>query len=100
LRNGPAIWLDEHAARPTHAFQVGREAAVVRLRYEHLRANGWKPVKTLAEHGANPPRAGRGRPNDITDTNRIQLRDPPKMIEIERNIQKKLFGFDSLVLNR
>jgi hypothetical protein len=43
------IWLDEHGQRrPTRPCpKCGREEPVLRLRYEHLRMNGWKPMKTM-----------------------------------------------------
>ena len=45
----PPIWLDEHGQRrPTRPCpKCGREAPVLRLRYEHLLMNGWKPMKTM-----------------------------------------------------
>ena len=35
------------ASRPRSCLKCGREAPVLRLRYEHLRMNGWKPMKTM-----------------------------------------------------
>ena len=45
----PPIWLDEHGQRvPTRPCpKCGLPDSVLRLRYEHLRANGWKPCKTF-----------------------------------------------------
>jgi hypothetical protein len=45
----PPIWLDEHGQRrPTRACpKCGRDEPVLRLRYEGLRMNGWKPMKTM-----------------------------------------------------
>ena len=45
----PPIWLDEHGQRVTTrpGSKCGREASVLRLRHEHLRMNGWKPMKVI-----------------------------------------------------
>jgi hypothetical protein len=45
----PPIWLDEHGQRrPTRPCpKCDREYPVLRLRYEHLGMNGWKPMKTM-----------------------------------------------------
>jgi hypothetical protein len=45
----PPIWLDEHGQRrPTRPCpKCDRQEPVLRLRYEHLRMNGWKPMKTM-----------------------------------------------------
>jgi hypothetical protein len=44
---GIPIWVDERGPRrPTRrCFRCDREVPELRLRYEHLRANGWKPCK-------------------------------------------------------
>jgi len=43
------IWLDDHdQRRPTRPCpRCGLPDPVLRLRHEHLRMNGWKPVKTF-----------------------------------------------------
>ena len=43
----PPIWLDENGQRrPTRPCpKCGLPDPILRLRYEHLRANGWKPFK-------------------------------------------------------
>jgi hypothetical protein len=42
--------LDKHGQRrPTRPCpKCGLPDPILRLRYEHLRANGWKPVKTFS----------------------------------------------------
>lgn len=46
----PPMWLDEHGERlPTRPCpKCGLSDPVLRLRYEHLRMNGWKPCKTFS----------------------------------------------------
>ncbi len=43
----PPIWFDEHGQRrPTRlCFKCNREVPVLRLRYDDLLKNGWKPLK-------------------------------------------------------
>jgi len=45
----PPVWLDDTGRRRSTrpCPKCGREAPVLRLRYEHLRMNGWKPMKTM-----------------------------------------------------
>jgi hypothetical protein len=45
----PAIWLDEYGQRqPIRSCpNCGRKSPVLRLRYEHLLMNGWKPMNTM-----------------------------------------------------
>jgi hypothetical protein len=46
----PRIWLDEHGQRrPTRlCWKCDREWPVLRLRYEDLLVDGWKPMKTMS----------------------------------------------------
>jgi hypothetical protein len=42
-----SLWLDVHGQRrpPRPCPKCGLPDPILRLRYEHLRANGWKPFK-------------------------------------------------------
>jgi hypothetical protein len=60
----PPIWLDENGERrPTRPCpKCGLPDPIIRLRYEHLRANGWKPCKTLLPKG----QSGKGHSGNFT----------------------------------
>jgi hypothetical protein len=44
----PPTWVDENGLPTRPCPKCGLPDPVLRLRYEHLRANGWKPCKTFS----------------------------------------------------